>query len=133
MAVSQARRKHCGCPVSRILQTQPQCILLTAGDVRSVQQVEDFQQLSATRKNVVSSRESSSGVLRRARPMPVHVRVRWGRALRGSNALLCCGSCQRHGEAFGGQRGKILSPVGFAQRQVIAVTQTVAFQNKQPP
>lgn len=86
----------------------------------------------AARRNSFGSRGSSSGVLPGACPVPVDVGVRRGWALGGGGALLCCGSCQRHGEAFGGERGKVLSPVGFAQRQIIAVTQTVAFQNKQP-
>lgn len=69
---------------------------------------------------------SSSGMLGGARPVPVHVGVRRGGTLRGDNALLGCGGCQRHREALGGQRGKVLSPVGFAQWEIIAVTQTVA-------
>lgn len=78
MAMSQGWRKHCGYPVSRNLQIQLQCVLLTAGDACSIQQVEDFQQRSAARRNMSSSRGSSSGVLRGACPVPVHVRVRWG-------------------------------------------------------
>ena len=53
MAMSWGWRKHCGYPVSRNLQTQLQCLLLTVGDARSVQQAEDFQQRSAARRKHV--------------------------------------------------------------------------------
>lgn len=82
--------------------------------------------LPAARGHPRVNRGSSSGMLGGARPVPVHVRVRRGGTLRGGNALLGRGSCQRHREALGGQRGKVLSPVGFAQWEIIAVTQTVA-------
>lgn len=84
------------------------------------------------RRNALSATECSSGVLGGACAVPVRGGRRWGGALRGGRALLCCSSRQRHGEAFGRQRGKVLSPVRFAQREVVAVTQTVALRNKQP-
>lgn len=121
-----AWRKHCSHAGSRTLPAQLQCLLPTAGG-----------RLPAARcpgRAIPAPRGSgfSSGMLGGACPVPVHVGVRRGGTLRGDNALLCCGGCQRHREALGGQRGKVLSPVGFAQWEIIAVTQTVAFQNKQP-
>lgn len=83
-------------------------------------------------RNALGGRRCSSGVLGRACAVPVPGGRRWGGALRGGRALLCCSSRQGHGETFGRQCGKVLSPVGFAQREVAAVTQTVALQNKQP-